>query len=60
MREDVLKLTTLHGKTSGDGCCTSTHHPPVAMETDSKGNNGEAVALLCACVVACKVRVYRL
>lgn len=34
--EDEFKLTSLHGETSGDGCCTSAHHLPVAMETDSQ------------------------
>lgn len=32
--------------TSGNGCITSAHQPPVAMETGSKSNNGEAAALL--------------
>ncbi len=40
-------------ETSGDGCCTSAHRPPVAMETGSKGNNREAVALMCVCVYVC-------
>lgn len=25
-------------ETSGDGCCASAHHLPVAMETDSQSN----------------------
>lgn len=45
MKEAVLKLTTLSGKKSAP----QAHHLPVAMETNSKGNYGEAVALVWLC-----------
>lgn len=44
--EDVLKLTTLHSNIREWMLHLGTP-PPVAMETGSKSNNGEAAALLC-------------
>lgn len=49
IREAVLKLTTLSGKHQGMDAAPQTHHLPVAMETNSKGNYGEAVALVHLC-----------
>lgn len=55
-KKAVLKLTTLSGKKSAP----QAHHLPVAMETNSKGNYEEAVALvhLCPYVSLYKVSVY--
>lgn len=59
MKEAVLKLTTLSGKHQGMDASPQAHHLPVAMETNSKGNYGKAVALvrLCPYVSLYKVSV---
>lgn len=59
MKEAVLKLITLSGKHQGMDASPQAHHLPVAMETNSKGNYGKAVALvrLCPYVSLYKVSV---
>lgn len=48
--EDEFRLTSLHWETSGDGCCTSAHHLPVAMETDSQSNTEGNAGFRVCCV----------